>query len=100
MATSFHVWEEASISRIYITLKLALLQPGIVQTEKVKGAKTSAGTDRQGGEGKNTKSPRNAGKAREACREGVWQVPSQRLGLTGCWDVQAQCPQIRMASGF
>lgn len=58
MATSFHVWEEASISRIYIALKLALLQPGIVQTKKVKGAKTSAGMDRQGGEGKNTKSPR------------------------------------------
>lgn len=31
MATSFHIWEEASISRIYIALKLALLQPGIVQ---------------------------------------------------------------------
>ena len=57
MATSFHVWEEVSISRIYIALKLALLQPGIVQIE-VKGAKTSAGMDRQGGEGKKNKLPR------------------------------------------
>ena len=58
MATSFHVWEEVSIPRIYIALKLALLQPGIVQIEKVKGAKTSAGMDRQGGEGKKNKLPR------------------------------------------
>lgn len=58
MVTSFHVWEAVSISRIYIALKLALFQPGIVQIEKVKGAKTSAGMDRQGGEGKKTKSPR------------------------------------------
>ena len=75
---------------------MALLQPGIVQAEKVKGAKTSARLDRQGGEGKKPKSPRLEMRGRGGGKEGLGGgclAPLQRLGLTGCWEVKAQCPR-------